>query len=91
MKVVADKDYGWSVEGELNRAGVLMYLRECDAEVPDRGHNRDEMVTADGAQFVDGLIQFLAGECWLGGHDVAPSGSARAARPAAMMARLRSM
>jgi hypothetical protein len=49
------------------------------------------MVTADGAQFVDGLIQFLAGECWLGGHDVAPSGSARAARPAAMMARLRSM
>ena len=67
------------------------YLYECDAVIPDRGHNREEMDAADGAQFVDGLIEFLAGDFWWGGHDVAPDGCGRAARPAAMMERLRSM
>ncbi len=29
---------------------------------PGCGHNREEMNAADGAQFVDGLIEFLAGD-----------------------------
>jgi len=52
--------FGLSKRNEQGQCPDVFPRRRCRS--PDRGHNWEEMNSADGAQFVDGLIEFLAGD-----------------------------